>query len=792
MTAIVRPARAPQVRDLAWKIEGMDCPSCAGKIRGALERLPGVSAVRVTYTSETLSLRAGDGASAEAIERQVRALGYVPTRLQRAQDAPSEAAHEVDLCGRGPGHDHGHDHGAGCTHDHGQAQAARVVAVSSPVIGAVEGGERPARAAAGEVRRWWQTAKGRLVLLSGALLGIAFLSEFTVPQASAWAFGAAALIAAAPVARRALAALRAHVPFTMELLMTIAVAGALVIGAVEEAALVVFLFAVGELLEGVAARRARASISALAALVPKTALVEENGTTHEIEAAMLVVGQTVLVRAGDRIPADGSVVEGASSVDEAPVTGESVPKAKGVGDAVFAGSINKDGVLRVVVEKAAADNTIARIISLVEEAQEARAPTERFIDGFSRWYMPMIACAAVLVAVLPPLALGGEWGTWTYRALALLLIGCPCALVISVPASIASALSAGARSGLLLKGGVVLEQAARISLVAFDKTGTLTEGRPRVTDIVTFGRSEAEALALAASVENGSSHPIAAAILQRAGDAAVDLESASAIVALPGKGIEGDVGGVRVFLGSPRHAAERAPFDGPVAAAAERLEGEGKTLSVLVVDGAVTALIALRDEPRPDARGAIAELAALGVDAVMLSGDNTRTASAIGGALGLRAEGELMPDDKVAQVRRLAETRVVAMVGDGINDAPALAAATIGVAMGSGTDVALETADAALMCSRVADVPRLLRLARATMANVRENIVVALGLKLVFLVTSVAGVTGLWMAILADTGATVIVTANALRLLRFGRRDGVWQRSPEGQAGIKLPHSSAA
>jgi Cd2+/Zn2+-exporting ATPase len=767
----------------SWKVGGMDCAGCAAKIRGALERMPGVSDVKLAIMTETLSLSLDESKTLAAkIETQVQALGYTTKRIEAK---PVAATAEVPGAGCGCGHDH-HDHGGKKDHDdnkhghkhdhaaHDNADGGAAVAATVPVLKA-ESGVDAGHGAPGHVHEatpdgmsWWQTAKGRLVLVTGALLAGAWVFKFAAgEQIAYWGFVAACLIGVAPVAKRAIAAARAGMPFTIEMLMTIAAAGALVIGAAEEAALVVFLFAVGEVLEGVAADRARASIKALGDLVPKTAIVEENGTTRQVAASTLVIGQTLLVRPGDRIPADGDIVDGISAINEAPVTGESVPKNKSPGDPVFAGSINTDAALRVKVTKGAEDNTIARIIRLVEEAQEARAPTERFIDRFSRIYMPAIVGLALLVMVVPPLFMGGEWGTWIYRALALLLIGCPCALVISVPASIASALSAGARRGLLLKGGTVIEAAAKTSIVAFDKTGTLTVGRPEVTDIVGFGASEAEVLTLAAAVETGSSHPLAEAILARAASEKLALPTATGAKAIPGRGVEARIGEEAVFVGSPRFASETSTIASEVRQAIDRLEGEGKTVAAVFRAARIVGLIALRDEARDDAKAAVAELKALGISSIMLTGDNARTGAAIAGALGMDHRAELLPDDKVAEIKRLTANAGVMMVGDGINDAPALAAASLGVAMGSGTDVALETADAALLRSRVTDVPRMIRLSRATMSNIHVNITIALGLKAVFLVTSVLGYTGLWVAILADTGATVLVTLNALRLLGF-------------------------
>ncbi|MES2551530.1 MAG: heavy metal translocating P-type ATPase, partial [Pseudomonadota bacterium] len=536
----------------------------------------------------------------------------------------------------------------------------------------------------------------------------------------------------------------------------------------EEAALVVFLFAVGEVLEGVAAGKARDGIRALANLVPKTAQLVTGDTTREVPAASLTIGQTVLVRPGDRIPADGEILDGTSGVDESPVTGESVPKTRGPGDAVFAGAINTEAALRVKVTKGAEDNTIARIIRLVEEAEEARAPTERFIDRFSRWYMPAIVAVAALVVVVPPLAFGQPWDTWVYRGLALLLIGCPCALVISVPASIASAMSTGARRGLLMKGGAVIEAAAKVEVVTFDKTGTLTHGRPQVTDVVPFGATtEAELLAVAAGVETGSSHPLAIAILNKAKDAGVSALPSQDAKALMGKGVVATVGGAVAYVSSPRYAMEHGGLDGIGLRQATIFEEDGKTAVAVFREKTPLGLIAMRDEPRADAKDAVRQLTAMGVTSVILTGDNPRTAAAIAGSLGLKFEADMLPEDKLAYIREIGTQGSVMMIGDGINDAPALKQASVGVAMGSGTDVALETADAAILRDRVTDIPATIRLSRAAMANIRQNVTIALGLKAVFLVTSVFGLTGLWIAILADTGATVLVTLNALRLLRF-------------------------
>ncbi|WP_197647728.1 heavy metal translocating P-type ATPase [Tabrizicola soli] len=749
-----------------WTVSGMDCGSCATKIKDAVSRLPGVSDVQVAIMSERLRLTLDEAQTGrDKVEKTVRALGYgiEPRKAGAKKDfmLPGAANKAEDEDAADHSRDDGHDHAG---HDHGPAATASAKSDDSGHGSPGHVHDDPADRG----KRWYQTGKGKLVIFTALLLGAAWIIEYLAPEIGRWAFVAACLIGVAPVAQRAFAALRMGQPFTIESLMTVAAIGALFIDAAEEAALVVFLFAVGEVLEGVAAGKARDGIRALANLVPKTALLEIDGKPQDVPAASLAVGQTVLVRPGDRIPADGEISEGNSGVDDSPVTGESVPVNKGPGDTVFAGSINTEAVLRVKVTKGPEDNTIARIIRLVEEAEEARAPTERFIDRFSRWYMPLIVALSVLVILVPPLAFGADWNTWVYRGLTLLLIGCPCALVISVPASIASAMSTGARRGLLMKGGVVIEAASKVSRIAFDKTGTLTHGRPKVTDVVTFGTTtEAELLAVAAGVETGSSHPLAVAILNKAKEAGVEALASKDAKALMGRGVVATVGDAPAWVASPRYAMELGGLEGLGLRKATVFEEEGKTAVAVFRAKTPLGLIAMRDEPRDDAKDAVRQLKAMGVGAVILTGDNPRTAAAIAGGLGMEFQADMMPEDKLKFIKTMHDEGGVMMIGDGINDAPALKQANVGVAMGSGTDVALETADAAILRDRVTDIPAVIRLSRAAMANIRQNVTIALGLKAVFLMTSVLGLTGLWLAILADTGATVLVTLNALRLLRF-------------------------
>ncbi len=754
-----------------FKIDGMDCASCASKIDTAVRRMPGVEDVSVSVTAGTMTVMHDDVSDLIAIGNKVSGLGYPATRLADRDVKPAPDPHvHGPSCSHNhdhKGHDHGehghgnHDHGTDHKHNHEHDRAAS--AAGDDGIEGLHGHNHGVSDGP-----WWRSRKGRLTIMAGLALVLAYGIGHLFPAIQLYAFTAAMLVGLFPIARRAIMAALAGTPFSIEMLMTIAAVGALIINATEEAAAVVFLFLVGELLEGVAAGKARASIKSLSALVPKTALLEENGKTREVPAESLAVGSVILVRPGDRISADGTVVSGESAIDEAPVTGESVPVRKSVDDAVFAGTVNGDAALRVRVTAAAQDNTIARVVRLVEEAQESKAPTERFIDRFSKYYTPGVVVVAALVAVLPPLLLGADWSEWVYKGLAILLIGCPCALVISTPAAIAASLSSGARRGLLMKGGAVLEGLGKLTAVALDKTGTLTEGKPKVTDVLAFEKTAVETLRLAAALETGSSHPLALAILAKAEEDGVEIPPVDDAKALGGKGVAARVEGTDVFLGSPNAAAERVAISQERLDAIAALNDQGKTVSLLIAGDVLCGAIAMRDEPRADAVAGLKALTDRGIKVVMLTGDNKRTATAIGAQLGIDVRAELLPQDKQRIVGELQkEGYIVGKVGDGINDAPALAAANVGIAMGGGTDVALETADAAILHSRVGDVAQMVSLSQRTMRNIFQNITMSLGLKAVFLVTTIAGITGLWPAILADTGATVLVTLNALRLLKI-------------------------
>lgn len=688
------------------QVEGMDCPSCTSKIEAAVCTLPGVKNVKLNFTRQRLDFEYdGQAASADSVTRVVEKLGYKVSRQAGGKSSPDPA--------------------------------------------------------------WWQSARGRLVLVAGALLGLAGGVSLILPEMAFYVFSAAALLALVPLARKAWGGVLSGQPFTIEMLVTIAVIGAIVIDQAAEAAVVVFLFLVGEMLEMLAAAKARRSVQALGDLVPKSAFLVEPQGVREVPAGDLAIGDVVEVRPGGRIPADGEIIAGETAVDESSVTGESIPRSKKSGDTVYAGSINADGVIRIKVNRNSRNNMIARILHMVEEAEASKAPTARFIDRFSRFYTPGVIIVSAMIAFAPPLLAGADLLPWVYKGLAILLIGCPCALVLSTPAAITSGISSGARQGLLVKGGAVLEAVGKVKRIAFDKTGTLTQGVPKITDIVALDGDETRLLTLAAAVEAGSSHPLAIAIVDEARARGLEILLATQNEALRGRGVKGRVGNKDVIIASPRYAAEVTAFAENIHKQIEALEGEGKTVAAVIAGDRLSGLIALRDELRDDARPALAALSRMGVFSIMLTGDNARTGAALAAQLGIEVKAQLLPEGKLDAIEEMKSFGPVAMVGDGINDAPALARADIGIAMGGGADVALETADAALLHERVGDVPALLGLSRATMANIHQNITIALGLKALFLITTLLGVTSLWMAILADTGATVLVTINALRLLRY-------------------------
>lgn len=684
----------------SWQVSGMDCPGCARTIETAVRQISGVTDARVLFSSEKLVVSASQDVQ-NAVEQAVRKAGF--------QLAASSAS-------------------------------------------SVTPAARPG----------WQ--QNRMLLLLALLV---LLSSVLGQFAPAWGdrlFVLTTLIGLAPVARGAWQRLRSGSPFTIETLMTLASAGALIIGAHAEAAMVLLLFQLGEQLEGYAAARARSGVTRLMALRPESAIRLQQGQRTEVPLTALRPGDRIEVAAGSRLPVDGRLISPLASFDESALTGESLPVTRASGETIPAGATSVDRQVELEVVSEPGESAIDRILQLIEEAETHRAPVERFIDQFSRLYTPLVMLLSLLVMVVPPLLGAGDWQPWIYKGLTLLLIGCPCALVISTPAAITSGLAAAAREGALIKGGAALERLSSLRRVAFDKTGTLTPGKPQLTQILRFGAaSEAEMLALSAAAEQGATHPLASAIVAAAQARHLAMPDARDQQVLAGRGIRARVAEQQIELLTPAHV--------PGLTAQQRRqiaqqEEEGNTLVVLMRDGEALGALALRDRLRSDAVAAIQALNRLGIESLMLTGDNPRAAATLARELAIDYRASLLPADKVAAIRELSQQQPLAMVGDGINDAPAMKAATLGIAMGSGTDVALEAADAALTRNQLTQLAPMIALARRTRRIIRQNIGIALGLKAIFLVTTLLGLTGLWLAVLADSGATALVTANALRLLR--------------------------
>lgn len=561
--------------------------------------------------------------------------------------------------------------------------------------------------------------------------------------------------------------------FSMESLMTIAIIGAAIIGEWTEGSIVVILFAISEALERFSMDKARQSIRSLMDIAPKEALIRRNNVEQMINVSKIEVGDIMIIKPGQKIAMDGQVIKGHSSVNQAAITGESVPIEKNINDDIFAGTINEEGALEVKVTKHVNDTTIAKIIHLVEEAQGERAPAQAFVDKFAKYYTPTIMVIAALIVIVPPLFFNGDWNTWLYQGLSLLVVGCPCSLVISTPVSIVSAIGNSAKNGVLVKGGIYLEEIGGLKAIAFDKTGTLTKGTPTVTDFTTVdSKDEEKYFSIITALESYSQHPLASAILKEADNRAISYKSVvvDEFTSITGKGIQGNIEGITYLVGSPKLFESILTDNSKIIENYQRLQQQGKTAMLLGTDKQILAVIAVADELRESSKAVIEKLHDLGIEhTIMLTGDNATTAQSIGKQTGVtEIKGDLMPQDKLDYIKSLKETYgKVAMVGDGINDAPALAASTVGIAMGgAGTDTALETADVALMGDDLQKLPFIVKLSRQTLRIIKQNITFSLGIKLLALLLVVPGWLTLWIAILADMGATILVTLNGLRLMK--------------------------
>jgi len=691
----------------SWKINGMDCPSCARKIETAVNRVEGVLEAKVLFATEKLVIKSDNSGVAQLVEQTILDTGFTFANPAESNQKEKPKGWKAVI-----------------------KQNSQVIAIASA-------------------------------------MAVAAAMKPVFPQVSEWLFLITCLAGLYPIGKKAISLARSGTPFAIETLMSVAAIGALYLGETVEAAMVLLLFLIGEQLEAFAASRARSGVQALMELVPETATKIVDGQRVEVSASELQPGDMIEVSPGARLPADGKLTDALASFDESALTGESIPVERYEGESVMAGAVAVDKVVRFTITSKQGENAIDRILHLIEEAESRKAPLERFLDKFSRWYTPLMMLVSLLVIITPPLLFAQPWETWVYRGLALLLIACPCALVISTPAAITSGLAAAARRGALIKGGAALEQLGNVETIAFDKTGTLTKGKPEVTDVIALSGWEQESLlAKVAAIEVGSSHPLAVSVVNKAKQIGIEISEAQDKQALVGSGVRGLVEGVEYQVSAPSKL--EIDLDETLKHQIEQLENQGKTV-VVAIEGQTTpiGLIAWQDTLREDSAQAVKALKDLGIHSIMLTGDNPRSAQAISSMIDIDFKASLLPQDKVTYVEQLSAQGNVAMVGDGINDAPAMKASSIGIAMGGGTDVALETADAAITHNRLLELAGMIELSRATLNNIRQNIALALGLKGIFLVTSLLGITGLWVAVLADSGATAIVTLNALRLLKF-------------------------
>ena len=731
---------------VTWRIPNMDCAAEESEIRHALRDVAGVQRLAFRLGARELAVDALPGAL-PGIEAALKGAGFAPTGTVGAAPAPSVAASSCGACC-----------GSGC---------GSAAAVAAPVDA------KPSPWQALTLAPGLSRTVAALVLALGAELLSAFGPESVQWLGMALAVAAVALAGLSTYIKGFNALRRGRL--NISALMTGAVTGAFLIGEWPEAAMVMALYALAEWLEARAVDRARGAIGGLLEMAPDTVEQRDaHGHWHAAKAADVPLGAVIRVKPGTRLALDGVVTAGRSAIDQAPVTGESLPVDKAAGDTVYAGTLNQTGVLEVRVTAGARDTQLARIIHAVEQAQSERAPTQAFIDRFAAVYTPAVFVLALAVALLGPWLAGWTWLTAIYKALVLLVIACPCALVIATPVTIVSALANAARRGVLVKGGVYLEEARRLKAVALDKTGTLTLGKPVLVahELLSNQELKATVLSAAAALSAHSAHPVSQAIAQGLAAQGVAAGNVEHFVDQPGHGVEGVVGGQRLRLISQR-AAEALGLGS--ALLTERLaahQAQGRSVSLLVSDTAVLALFAVADTVKDHAPEAVRELHALGVQTVMLSGDHPAAAQAVAGAAGVaEAHGQLLPGDKLARIAELqARLGPTAMVGDGINDAPALAAADIGIAMGSaGTDIAMEAADVVVMNDDLRRLPGLIRLSRRTHGVLWQNIVLALGIKAAFLGLALAGLATMWMAVFADMGASLIVVANGLRMLRGGR-----------------------
>lgn len=705
------------------RVKGLSCANCTRELEEEIQKLEYGQSATLSYSSGKLML--DENVSIAQVEKILSSEGAHLVKPEKVQTNKAHKHNEDHS-----DHNHASNHNAEHGHDHGQGGSNMkiLLGISAALfIAAI----------------FLQGHVHQAITISSYLISMAISGYSTFLK------GAKNLL---------------RFKFNIDTLMTIALIGAIGIGEWKEATLVAILFGVNELLEGLGMEKARRSMEVLLQVAPKEATLIQDGKETVVPIASLEVGNVVMVRAGEKIPSDGNVVEGKSSVNEAAITGESLPVEKSSGEPVFGGSINNEGVLKIKIEKAYQDSSLAKILHLVEEAQETKTPTELFINKFAKYYTPIIMAVAFLVTLIPPLFLGGDWKTWLYQGLAVLIVGCPCALILSSPIAIVAGITLNARNGILIKGGVFLELLGKIDTLAFDKTGTLTKGEPHVETTVVY--DESRFYSIAAAIEKSSSHPLAKAIMKKMDDQGIKASDPDEIETISGQGIVAIVQGEKYWLGNEKSMGH-ITITTTAREDINHFKENGLTLVIVADSQQILGMFGISDEIREESKEVIAAIHRAGIrHTVMLTGDHQKTAEKVAKLVGVTDYyGNLLPEDKVEKIKMLSQKGKVAMIGDGINDAPALATAQLGIAMGKGTDSAIETADIVLMQDHLGKLPEAIAIAKRVNWVVKINLSLALGLKLIALLLTIPGLLTLWMAILSDMGATVIVTLLSLTIL---------------------------
>ncbi|QST01072.1 cadmium-translocating P-type ATPase [Pontibacillus sp. ALD_SL1] len=760
-----------------YNIKGMDCPSCAATIEKSLQKTEGIHFAKVSYSTGKLAVGAERNEMYEQIPKQVRKLGFEAEPVSQHTHLETYKIEGMDCSSCAKTIEKHLSKNKNVTEIHVNFSTGKMnvghSTTSKEIVKEVQraGFDAALQSSDSSEPKEKGLFSFSATALSGTLLAFGFVGSFiALPSFWVTAFYALAiLIGGWKPARSAFYAIKSG-SLDMNVLMASAAIGAAIIGEWFEGAMVVWLFALGNTLQNRSIERTRESIRSLMNLAPSEATVKEGGQLVQKAVEHVQIGDVIVVKPGEKVPLDGDIEAGESSLNQAPITGESLPVDKTTGDPVFAGTVNESGSLEVKVTKLVKDTAIAKIIHLVEEAQEKRAPTQAFFDKFASIYTPIVFSLAIAVMILPPLVGLGSWGEWLYKGLALLVVACPCALVISTPVAIVSAIGNAAKNGVLIKGGTFLEKAGAIKAMAFDKTGTLTEGKPKVAEVKVAKGSREELVAIATTIEEYSTHPIAQAITSYAKERQIVAKKGEAFKSIAGKGAQATIDGVDYFAGKPKLFEEWSVSFGDMEGELDALQQEGNTLVVVGTRHEILGIIAVADTIRDITVQSIQSLKRVGVEeVVMLTGDNEGTAKRIAGETGIdRYFAELLPEDKVTAIQKLqAEGKQVAMIGDGINDAPALATSDLGIAMGgAGTDSAMETADIVLMADNLEKLPHTIRLSRKALSIIKQNVWFSLITKFAALLLIFPGFLTLWMAVLSDTGAALIVILNSMRLMR--------------------------